>query len=68
MLGPDVYGGYQKVCKMSSEDINFVNELDGVGAARRRIAERIEVVFLKKLILSSICLKEIMLSFICLNN
>lgn len=41
MLGPDVYGGYQKVRKMSSEDIKFVNELDGVGAARRRIAERI---------------------------
>ena len=40
MLGPDVYGGYQKFCKMSSADVQFVNELDAVGASRRRIAER----------------------------
>ena len=40
MLGPDVFGGYQNIRKMSEDDIKFVNELDGVGAARRRIAER----------------------------
>ena len=32
MLGPDVFGGYQNVRKMSEDDIRFVNELDGVGA------------------------------------
>ena len=40
MHGPDQFGGYQNVRKMSEDDIRFVNELDGVGAARRRIAER----------------------------
>ena len=40
MLGPDVFGGYQNVRKMSEDDIRFVNELDGVGADHRRIAER----------------------------
>ena len=40
MLGPDVFGGYQNVRKISEDDIKFVTELDGVGAARRRIAER----------------------------
>ena len=40
MLGPDVFGGYQNIRKMSEDDIQFVNELDGVGAARRHIAER----------------------------
>ena len=40
MLGPDVFGGYQNVRKMSEDDIRFVNELYGVGAARRRIAGR----------------------------
>ena len=43
MLGPEVFGGYQNVRKLTTEDIQFINELDavGVGATRRRIAERI---------------------------
>ena len=40
LLGPDVFGGYQNVRKMSEDDIRFDNELDGVGATRRHIAER----------------------------
>ena len=40
MLGPDVFGGYQNVRKMSEDDIRFVNKLDRVGAAHRPIAER----------------------------
>ena len=39
-VNPDVYGGYQNVRKMSDEDVKFMNELDAVGASRRRIAER----------------------------
>ena len=41
MLGPEVFGGYQNVRKLATEDIQFINELDAVGASRRRIAERI---------------------------
>ena len=40
-LGPEVFGGYQDVRKLATEDIQFINELDAVGASRRRIAERI---------------------------
>ena len=40
MIGPEVYGGYQNVRKMTEDDVQFVNELDAVGASRRRIAER----------------------------
>ena len=38
MLGPDVYGTYQKVRKLKEKDIKSIADLDGVGAARRRVA------------------------------
>lgn len=41
MIGPEIYGTYQKVRKMSAKDIKSVNEMDGVGASRRRVAEAI---------------------------
>ena len=41
MLGPEVFGGYQNVRKLATEDIQFINELDDVVASSRRIAERI---------------------------
>ena len=41
MLGPEVFGGYQTVRKLATEDIQFINELDDVVASSRRIAERI---------------------------
>ena len=36
-----MFGGYQNVRKLATEDIQFINELDAVAASRRRIAERI---------------------------
>ena len=30
MIGPEVYGGYQNVRKMTEDDVQFVNELDAV--------------------------------------
>ena len=38
MLGPEVYGSYQKVRKMSDNEIQMINDFDGVGASRRRVA------------------------------
>ena len=38
MLGPAIYGSYQKVRKMSDEDLRMIQELESVGASRRRVA------------------------------
>ena len=38
MIGRDVYGSYQKVRKMSDNDLQMITELEAVGASRRRVA------------------------------
>merc|ERR1719318_602931 len=38
MIGPAIYGSYQKVRKLSDEDLRKIQELDSVGASRRRVA------------------------------
>ena len=38
MIGPAIYGSYQKVRKMSDEDLQLIQELESVGASRRRVA------------------------------
>ena len=38
MLGPEVYGTYQKVRKLQPKDLQEIASLDGVGASRRRVA------------------------------
>ena len=41
MLGPEVYGSYQKVRKLKEKDLEVIADLDGVGAARRRVASAV---------------------------
>ena len=38
MLGREVYGSYQKIRKLKEQDLEVIAGLDGVGAARRRVA------------------------------
>ena len=38
MQGPEVYGSYQKVRKLSEGDLQMVQDLEAVGASRRRVA------------------------------
>ena len=41
MLGPEVYGSYQKVRKLKEKDLEVIAHLDAVGAARRRVASAV---------------------------
>ena len=38
MVGPSIYGSYQKVRKMNDEDLQMIQELEAVGASRCRVA------------------------------
>ena len=41
MIGEEVYGSYQTVRKLEPNDLQEIASLDGVGAARRRVAAAI---------------------------